>query len=341
MKSSQNQLSSLSEVSNFLSNFSVNLSNGECIQALSHILVDVSNILSEINIIVKLVKGEEVNQQQQQQQVQQDDFWWDSSDEYFNYNNSDHFSFLSEDVNLCDVSDYSTTSQCYFSSESSISSRISSDSNTTYINTEGEMRMLEDEIFIDSILDLCDIQLLLTRYSTSGSLGGGRRHKRMHRKIHYEFRSIWSHSASIVSPVEKSPINEPRYPCVDWSKVNKRFVDNVPPPTMIPVQGCSPVADVSKSPDYINMKYPYGLKAGYKTNLGVIPVPDELVAHGHVFVTGEGWVLHAKYPQGKSERIGRRRSPFSRPRGKSKREPRQPATSYHASAQYCVSACCQ
>ena len=330
MMSDSCQQLSLSDVNEFLSNFSLNLSNGVCMEASSNILSDIGCILSEIHTIVKLVGYDNFSNQLQHQQQEQQEFWWDESNDFDVYQDSNDQSSVFS-FSECEIGSIPDTQS--ISSESGLSSSsssVSTDSNTvsTIGYADDEMQLLEDEIFIDTILDLCDTIAPNSVFSVKRSKR--RRHRKMRRKVHHELRSIWSHSSAIVTPVEAVPIIEPRYPFVDWSKVNKRFVDNVPPPIMIPVQGCSQVPDVSKSPEYINTKYPYGSKAGYKTNLGVIPVPSELVAHGHVWVNGEGWVLHAQYIQERSERQPKERTPFSRPRGRSKREPRQPATPCHA-----------
>jgi len=343
MMSNRSQQVSLSDVSQFLSNFSVELSNGDCIEAPSQILPAINCILSEIQSIVMhvcktdVIQQQQLQQQQQQQhQLQEEDFWWDSSIEYVEYSDvsCDDQSLRYEDsVSVCGSNSFDA-----HSCSSMESSGISSDSNTipTFIDSDAEMRLLEDEIFIDTILDLCDT--IAPNSVFSGKRSRRRRQRRSRRKIHHELRSIWSNSAGILFPTERA-IVKPRYPSIDWSKVNKKFVDNVPRPTLQPVHGCSQVPDVEKNPDYFTCKFPYGFKSGYKTNMGVIAAPDHLVVHGYIWTYPDGWLLHAEYPQEKPERGGRGRTPFSRPRGKSKREPRQPATPCQASAQHIVSAC--
>ena len=65
-----------------------------------------------------------------------------------------------------------------------------------------------------------------------------RRKKRMMRKVHPELRRMWTHATALVSPMPKQCPPSPM-PTVDWTKVNKRFLTNIPSPTLIPVQSCS------------------------------------------------------------------------------------------------------
>merc|ERR1719348_892202 len=68
-----------------------------------------------------------------------------------------------------------------------------------------------------------------------------RRARKMRRLLHPELFSIWYHSSQLTSSstfVSKKTVPSP-YPEVDWSCVNKRFLNNVPCPVQFPVHGCS------------------------------------------------------------------------------------------------------
>ena len=97
-----------------------------------------------------------------------------------------------------------------------------------------------------------------------------------------------------------------RYPTIDITKCNIRSIANVPTPQKHPIHGCS------DDPNFYNkivrgegdeshkqfIKFnrhgPFGVAYGYRTNLGIVPVPDEPV-HGYVW-QDDGWVLCAVHP---------------------------------------------
>ena len=133
--------------------------------------------------------------------------------------------------------------------------------------------------------------------------------KRKMRRITKHLRSIWKNAEEIMMSApcsEKEP--EINIPKVDWSKVNKRFLDNIPKPQHYPVHGCSNDPSFYQErlerksygtetrPSMFEMGYPFGSAWGIKTDCGVIPVGDLLV-HGHRWVPGEGWLLHAQFPK--------------------------------------------
>ena len=117
--------------------------------------------------------------------------------------------------------------------------------------------------------------------------------------------------ATILTP---APVKEfiPKKPFIpDWSKVNRRFVDNLPQPIAIPIHGCSqdpafyePKVTISSSGYEIptrslfNDPWPFGAEAGFMTQMGAISVGD-LNVHGHTYDENVGWVLRAEYPKEK------------------------------------------
>ena len=135
-----------------------------------------------------------------------------------------------------------------------------------------------------------------------------KRRRKMLKKVHPELRSIWSHVSILVSPVNKETPPEPM-PTVDWSKVNKRFLTNIPCPADIPIQGCSQdesfYAPQIKEGRAIHSKFkatnPFGTLPGYRTVCGVVNVPSQAF-HGYVWVEDYGWMLDASFAKDKKMR---------------------------------------
>ena len=122
-------------------------------------------------------------------------------------------------------------------------------------------------------------------------------------------RSVWESAESLWVESEEVRVTIPDpYPTLDWSQVNKRFISNIPSPTMIPKHGCSidPAfyeytsrfitgnAENTK-PKFQTERYPFGSEYGYRTNLGVISV-SSTVHHGYVW-NEDCWTLHAQLPK--------------------------------------------
>ena len=137
-----------------------------------------------------------------------------------------------------------------------------------------------------------------------------KRRRKMRRRVHPELRSIWVNATSIFSPI---PVNAKQstnlYPRVNWKFVNKRFLSNIPLPSSLPLHGCSPnpddYEDEFRQSDYGGMQnlgskfdreFPFGTSLGFLTDAGPINLPDEIF-HGYSYQPGQGWVLHATYPE--------------------------------------------
>ena len=125
-----------------------------------------------------------------------------------------------------------------------------------------------------------------------------------------ELRSMWESAESLWAEAEEvkvTTVPDP-YPTLDWSKVNKRFISNIPSPTRIPKHGCSldpqfyqftsrfvvGTADNIK-PKFVTETYPFGSEYGYRTDAGVISVSNT-VHHGYVW-NEDCWTLHAQLPK--------------------------------------------
>ena len=105
------------------------------------------------------------------------------------------------------------------------------------------------------------------------------------------------------------------YPILDWSKVNSRFLNNIPKPNQFPRHGCSPdptiyewtekitktsqCGEVFTSKQKVHPKfednYPFGHEWGYRTTAGIISVSN-VTHHGYIWDEGN-WVLHAQPPR--------------------------------------------
>ena len=141
-----------------------------------------------------------------------------------------------------------------------------------------------------------------------------KRRNRKKKMICPELYSIWSNAATILTPVSSSmqsvtTSTTSLHPTVDWPSVNKRFLNNIPTPVSIPIHGCFPNSedyeDVFVKNDYGGMQnigskfvqeFPFGSSLGFLTDAGPVNVPEE-VFHGYIFQPGQGWLLHAEFPQ--------------------------------------------
>ena len=155
------------------------------------------------------------------------------------------------------------------------------------------------------------------RYSAKRSKQ--KRRKKMMRKVHPELRMIWTHANALVSPESKQTPPSP-IPTVDWSKVNRRFLNNIPSPIPIPVQSCSQDAEFyqpqftpygTKLPSAYSKTNPFGTIDGYRTTCGVISVPVGQTFHGYTWQDGcwllEAAIIKEKGRRGKKKKFGRRK----------------------------------
>ena len=132
-----------------------------------------------------------------------------------------------------------------------------------------------------------------------------------------ELRTLWD---TLDEEEEVKIIVPDPYPTIDWTKVNKRFISNVPEPSRFPIHSCSPDpafyewtekkinGSIEKIPSPFE-RYHYYLKKGwfeaakgmhafgsrwgYDTSEGIVSVAS-LVHHGYIWQNG--WILHAQKP---------------------------------------------
>ena len=125
-----------------------------------------------------------------------------------------------------------------------------------------------------------------------------------------EFRSLWD-SADTEDEVENvnNTVSDP-YPVLDWTKVNSRFLSNIPKPVKFPIQGCSLDPAIYEwthmfhypevwggtkenvKPKFVTSSFPFGSEWGYTTSAGIISVSN-VIHHGYVWDNGN-WTLHAQ-----------------------------------------------
>merc|ERR1719282_738829 len=201
----------------------------------------------------------------------------------------------------------------------SSSSRKSSNSTSSDIlsitKTDQDIRRLEDEICLESVLQVIDLVAPNNVYNRGKS---GRRNRKNAKKrfkaaVTPHLFTMWQNAEDIVPPMERvakhytvaRPVMEVvtpvPYPKVDWSCVNSRFIKNLPSPGKFPIHGCSQDPDLYEIEldCYGNTKFndvpnPFGSAYGYQTSEGIVCVPEE-AHHGYVWQVDQ-WVLHANLP---------------------------------------------
>ena len=147
-----------------------------------------------------------------------------------------------------------------------------------------------------------------------------RRRKRVKKKLKAAVSPhlfpMWQNADDLMAPRES--VTKPNvevmspYPIIDMSKVNKRFLSNLPERERFPILGCSHDPkfyepryevqyDAQLPPRQLKSryeeKYPFGCGFGFLTNLGIVDWSSrEGAVHGYIW-TGDSWVLHAQRPQ--------------------------------------------
>ena len=106
------------------------------------------------------------------------------------------------------------------------------------------------------------------------------------------------------------PVYSPHLPKphVNWNRLNPGQLKNLPKPSPLPVQGCSPLQACYEETKTVQDGYgyyrqilkwngngiPFGQLYGFHTNMGVVGVPDVPV-HGYRCCSGSGvWEIDAR-----------------------------------------------
>ena len=193
-----------------------------------------------------------------------------------------------------------------------------------YSDSEHDVRELEDAIFFQSILQVIDGVAPNNVFNRGKSerKRGKKTKQRIKAAVAPHLFPMWQNVDDLVPPEETiaKPIVEVAspYPIIDMSKVNKRFLSNLPEPELFPVLGCSPDPQFYEGKyETLNPgnsiesrrvltskhdeKYPFGCQFGFLTNLGIVSWSSrEGAVHGYIW-SGYSWVLHAQRPQDKEK----------------------------------------
>ena len=270
---------------------------------------------------------------QQSSLCSDDEMWWDQSDvsgqmsfdPNNNFNNVNVEALfndsLLEDVKLfpSDVSDADDDDDEYSDSIAfRVKQRKSGEVKTVdERETESMLSVKPCDTFINKISNF--IKASSPAFIFNPSKSRKRRRKMLTKMIHPELQCLWKHSSQLFTgQIIQSESSSPSVPKVDWEKVNKRFISNIPEPSAQPVYGCSPDPDFYehghvrrcqpsgavtweiKWSKHKSSKTPFGTKLGYLTNAGVIS-PDSnnsQVIHGYTWSPScSQFVLHAVFQE--------------------------------------------
>ena len=321
------------------------MSNGMCetkqtMLSKEEILSEVNKILEVCKSIVSSLASQEVsvNVQNQCQFLSQsadvdDDLWWDLSDvcqvSALDNSVSDSLDDLLKHEELFPIS--SSESE----EDDSVANRVKrrrynnnlNRTSNNVINNRCSKETNPCDIYINKIVKFIAISAPNNIFNVAKSRK--RRRKKAAKKIHPELSCLWQHSADLfLSCPVMSTSSTPSVPKVDWEKVNKRFISNIPEPTPQPLQGCSedpefyehktgrrcqPSGAVTweiQWSKHKSSKTPFGTKPGYLTDAGVIS-PDSnsfQVIHGYTWSPScAQFVLHAEFQESKGPKRKKRK----------------------------------
>jgi len=308
------------------------------------ILSEVNKILEVCKSIVSSLASQEVSNSVSQCQFlsqstdDDDEMWWDQSDvcqvSALDYSVSDSLDdFLkheelfpissSESEEDDSVADRVKKRRCNNNNNKSnnVSSSSSNNKSNNVINVN------PCDIHINKIVEF--ITILAPNNVFNIAKSRKRRRKKAAKKIHPELSCLWQHSADLFLSCPEMPTSStPSVPRVDWEKVNKRFISNIPEPSPQPLQGCSedpefyehktgrrcqPSGAVTweiQWSKHKSSKTPFGTKPGYLTDAGVIS-PDSnsfQVIHGYTWSPScSQFVLHAEFQESKGPKRKKRK----------------------------------
>ena len=148
-----------------------------------------------------------------------------------------------------------------------------------------------------------------------------KRKQRLRKMISRELWSVYQNWEEIVTPkrAKRVPEVSVNVPHVDWSKVNRKMLNNIPTPVPMPKHGCSQEPsfyepyEVLQKHEFYNTEHmvtcpskhcqelPFGSEFGVETSAGVILAKDIKIA-GHVWSDAkEKWIIHAEFQPGIQE----------------------------------------
>ena len=153
-----------------------------------------------------------------------------------------------------------------------------------------------------------------------------KRQKREKKELHPDLIAVWHHATEFFSfPDVKCVEVVSPYPKVDWTKVNKRLISNIPDPTPQAVHGVHqdpafyeskevlkphvpgtyPKRHTMSVPPRFKEKNPFGTLPGYLTDAGVIhPHSNTQMVHGYVWSPSMyKYILHAEFQRPEKENV--------------------------------------
>ena len=222
------------------------------------ILIEVNNILQNLqSIVYKLsVSKPNVNvSQESHQDFHNEELWWD--EDFVSLSMSVSQEINNNYNNTCNNSEFSSVIGNdilqhveLFSSESD-SEQEQEDENGISIAERVKLRKMASVPVIQEkqlataqdpfITKMCRfINICSPRNVFNMKKSKRRRHKKTAKLVHPELISVWNNVDDLFALYVSVPLTpDPSIPIVDWSKVNSRFIANIPIPTPQPMHGCS------------------------------------------------------------------------------------------------------
>ena len=156
-------------------------------------------------------------------------------------------------------------------------------------DTDQDIQVLEDEILFESILQV------INNVAPNNIFNRGKSERKRRKKTKKRLKAavsphlfpMWQNVDDLISPTETASVSKPivevmsPYPIIDMSKVNKRFMSNLPEPEPFPVLCCSQDPNfyepkyeaqnvVSTVLSNHNEKKTFGIAFGFETNLEMV-----------------------------------------------------------------------
>ena len=274
-------------------------------------------ILSEISCLVSIAQQQQNQQQQLQIQTSEDELLWDSDHDFYVYS---------------DISSVKSVS----------TSDISTDSNTSYVDSEVEEKQLMQEIFIGGMVEAINIAAPGSVFDARKS-ERKRRKKLMRRMVPRVFQTMWRYCEELLTPPTPAVKSDHVIrPTVNWDKVNGRFLNNLPKPEAFPVMGCSPdptfyqeQVEVMPSGNHLKRPskfdsslFPFGQGMGYMTQFGPVSISSSvgdlsIPMQGYIYDQYLGWCIYADNPWKKDKQKERTKEKMMPLKMKMRRSPRR------------------
>ena len=241
-------------------------------------------------------------------------------------------SFLGGDGGLSDVGEWSTGEKedcvSVFSGASHSVEDVTSSSSVDYVDSSPVSQPQASSTIIDDLISFVGAAAPAGVYNAAKARR--RRKRRCDKAVVPYFRAIWRNVDAILNTpartTQPSPTQSSPY-VVDFSNVNGRYYNNLPKAEWFPILGCSQDPEfydektLKKTevrnqcayrvrcyfyggPNKLDYSLVHGTALGYMTDVGVVPVPQDVTFQGFTYTVEQGWVLKAS----KREDIAKARS---------------------------------